>query len=142
VLARRAGTNFIRKFTVEMAAGKGFAAACMAAGAEPQVLPPVALGTPEMPELGGRATLNQIKEAAITTPVGATSGFKETDDGGFLLYVESQVPIDESKMAADLPEFTAELRQHSAQAAFSEWLNREASRELRDTPLSRAMGMR
>ena len=133
-LAQRAGTNFSRMLVYQMASGKSFASATLAAGYEPQVLPPLAMSTQEMPELDGRATLNQLKEAAFTTSVGMASGFKSTDDGGFVLYIESKQPIDESKMAADMPEFTDRLRQQSQVQAFRDWYLREANRELRDTP--------
>lgn len=141
-MAIQAGTNFARSVTSQMAIGRSFAAASVAAGAEPQVLPPFSLSTQELPELDGHATINQLRQVAFTTPVGLASGFMQTDDGGFVLYVESRLPIDQSKMAADLPEFTARLREQRASAAFNEWVQREANRELRDTPLNKNMGMR
>jgi parvulin-like peptidyl-prolyl isomerase len=107
----------------------------MVEGYDPQVLPPFSLSTSEMPELNDHATLNQLKAAAFTTPIGATSGFKETEDGGFVVYVESRLPFDQSKMSTDLPQFTAQIRQQRQMQAFNNWVQREASRELRDTPL-------
>ena len=32
-----------------------------------------------------------------------------TDDGGFIVYVQSQLPMDETAMNADLPQFAAAL---------------------------------
>lgn len=142
LLAQQAGTNFVRRLALEMAAGKSFAAAGIADGLEPEVLPPFSLSTQDLPELGGHATLNQLKETAFTTPVGSASRFMATDDGGFVLYVASRPPIDESKMAADMPGFTAELRERRSQDAFNDWLQIEGSRQLRDTPLLRLMNAR
>ncbi len=135
ILAQHAGTNFVHNVFLQMAAGKSFAGACIAAGAQPQILPPFSLSTQELPELDGRATLNQLKQAVVTTPVGMASGFMPTDDGGFVLCVESRMPIDQSKMATDLPQFTAELRQQRQSQTFADWYQREANRELSGTPL-------
>jgi hypothetical protein len=136
--AQQAGSNFTVSLSVRMALGKSFAAATIAEGYDPQVLPPFALSTQEMPDLGDQATLNQLKQAAFTTRVGSVSNFRPTDDGGFVLYVESRLPVDQSKMAAELPQFTAQLREQREMQAFNSWVQREASRQLRSTPIFRA----
>jgi SurA N-terminal domain len=137
IMAQRAGTNFQVKLYIQMAVGKNFTAACVALGAEPQMLPPFSLSTQDMPELDGRATLNQVKQAVVSTAPGMASGFIPTDDGGFLLCVQSRMPIDQAKMATDLPQFTAELRQQRQSQTFNDWYLREANRQLRDTPVAR-----
>jgi parvulin-like peptidyl-prolyl isomerase len=142
MLAQRVGTNFMRTLNLQMASGKSFAAAGIADGLETEVLPTFSLSTQDLPELGDRATINQLKEAAFSTPVGTASRFAETQDGGFILYVSSRPPIDESKMTAELPQFTAELRERRIQDAFNQWLQLEGGRELRDTPLARLMQAR
>lgn len=142
VMAQRDGTNFASRLMGQMAAGKSFAAAGVADGLEPEVLPPFSLSTQELPELDDHATIGQLRAAAFTTPVGTASRFVETTDGGFVLYIASRLPIDKSQMAADLPQFTAEFRGRSSMDAFEQWLQTEASRELRDTPLVRQMGAR
>jgi hypothetical protein len=136
-LARDAGTNFFIKLTVSLGAKKSFAAVCAAAGLSPQTLPPFSLSTRELPELAGRAELNQVKQAAFTTPIGQSSNFQETDDGGFILFVQSQLPVDQSVLTADLPQFTETLRRARENEAFNEWLQAEAGRALRDTPFAR-----
>ncbi|HUE37507.1 MAG TPA: SurA N-terminal domain-containing protein [Candidatus Acidoferrum sp.] len=136
-MAQRAGTNFVHNVFLQMAAGKSFIASCVAEGFEPQSLPPFSLATQEMPELDNHTTLNQLKQVAVATPVGMASGFVPTDDGGFVLYAESRLPVDQSKMAADLPQFTAQLRQQREVQIFGDWYQREANRQLHDTPLAR-----
>jgi peptidyl-prolyl cis-trans isomerase D len=139
VLAREAGTNDYIKITISMAAGKSFAAACTADGLPPQTLPPFSMSTRELPELGERADLNQLKQAAFTTAVGHVSNFQETDTGGFVLFVQSQLPVDQAVMNAELPQFTETLRRSRENEAFNEWFNqvfnewfeREAGQELR-----------
>jgi hypothetical protein len=138
-LAREAGTNFLIKLTVTMAAGKNFASACVAAGQQPQVLPPFSLSTRELPALGEQVELNQLKQAAFTTRVGHVSDFQESANGGFVLFVQSQLPIDPASMSAELPQFTESLRREREAEAFNEWLQTEAGRALRDTPLARRM---
>ena len=134
LLAQRAGTNFVHTLTGQMAAGQTFASACVAAGLPPQALPPFSLSTRELPALGDRAELDQLKQAAFSTPVGQTSGFEETSDGGFVLYVQSQLPVDQAAMNAQMPQFIAQLRRAQQNEAFNEWLQIEANRELRNTP--------
>ncbi len=125
-----------------MAAGKSFAAAAIAEGFDPEVLPPFSLSTTELPELDDHATVNQLKQAAFVTPEGTASRFVETEDGGFVLYIASRLPIDESKMTADLPQFTAQLHEQREEEAYNNWLQIEGSRELRNTPLAKLMGLK
>ncbi len=135
LLARRAGTNFVHTLTESLAGGKNFASVCVAAGLQPQVLPAFSLSTRELPEVGGRANLSALKQAAFTTPIGKTSNFEETGGGGFIVYVQSQLPIDQSKMNSELPQYAAALRRERQNEAFSQWVNLEANRQFRTTPV-------
>jgi len=135
-LAQRAGTNFARTLPDQLAGGKNFAAICVAAGLQPQTLPPFSLGTQKLPELGDHADdLTQLKQAAFSTPNGSASLFEQTDEGGFVVQVQSRLPVDQSAMKSELPKFTADLRRERENEAFDEWLQAEANRELRNTPL-------
>jgi len=135
-LAQHAGTNFYFDATIQMATGKAFAQVAVADGLQPQALPPFSLSTRELPVLGERAELEQLKQAAFSTPVGHTSGFEKTGDGGFVLYVQSRLPVDQATMNEQMPEFIAKLRHAQQNEAFNEWLQTEASRELRNTPVN------
>jgi peptidyl-prolyl cis-trans isomerase D len=134
-LAQQAGTNFAVVLKIKMAVGNSFSAACLAAGLKPETLPPFSLSTKEMPQLAGRAELSQLKQAAFTAQIGHASDFQETDDGGFIVFVQSQLPVDKTKMDSDLPQFTAALRRTRENEAFNEWLMREANQSLRNTPI-------
>jgi hypothetical protein len=134
--AQTAGTNFVLKLQIGLATGKTFSAVCGSAGLRPETLPPFSLSTTELPELGDRATLDQLKSAAFGTPIGHASDFVATDDGGFIVFVKSELPLDASDMDANLPQFAAELRQQRETAAFYNWFARAASRALRDTPIA------
>jgi hypothetical protein len=136
LLARRAGTNFVRTLT-GMTADRGFASLCVAAGLQPQVLPAFSLSTPELSELGGHTDLNQLKQAVFTTPIGKTSDFAATSDGGFIVYVQSRLPIDQAKMNSELPQYITAFRRGRQNEVFSQWVNLEANRQLRTTPVFR-----
>ena len=136
LLAQRTGTNFVHTLT-GMTADRGFASLCVTAGLEPQVLPAFSLSTPELPELGERTDLNQLKRAVFTTPVGKTGDFEATSDGGFIVYVQSRLPMDQAKMNSELPQYLAAFRRGRQNEAFSQWVNLEASRQLRTTPVFR-----
>jgi hypothetical protein len=136
-LAQQTGTNFAGGLAASLAAGKSFASVCVAAGLKPEVLPPFSLSTQELPELGDRADLNHLKQAAFTTPVGHASGFTQTPDGGLVVFVQSQLPLDSSKMNAELPQFVAQIRRARQNEFFGQWLNTEANRSLQDTPMFR-----
>jgi len=131
LLAQQAGQAFYRTLTNQMAAGKSFATACVLAGHQPQTLPPFSTSTQDLPDLGGRVSMGQLKQAAFTTPLGKPSAFEPTSDGGFILLVESKLPVDQSKMTAELPEFTRQLRQARENEAFNEWFQTEAGSALR-----------
>ena len=133
MIAQRVGTNFAPALAAQMMAGHSFASACIAAGLQPETLPPFSLSTQELPELGSRAGLPQVKQAAFSTPAGHASGFEETEDGGFIAYVQSRLPVDSTTMSADLPRFTAGLRRARESEAFNQWVQAEANRQLRTT---------
>ena len=98
------------------------------------MLPPFSLSTRELPEVGDRAILSLLKQAAFTTPVGKTSNFEETGSGGFIVYVQSRLPIDRPRMNYELPQYAASLRRERQNEAFGQWVNLEANRQLRNTP--------
>lgn len=133
-MARRAGTNFITTLNLKLLTGRTFGSVCNAAGLNAEQLPPISLSTKALPELKNRAGLPQIKQATFGTPVGRASDFEPTDDGGFILYVEKQLPLDETAMKTEMPEFLSQIRGQIAFDLFQNWVNAEASRELQNIP--------
>ena len=128
--AQTAGTNFYYTAAVQMAAGKTFAQAAIAAGHAPLALSPFSLSSQEVPEAGDHAEINQLKQAAFTTQPGHLSKFFPTADGGFVLFVQSLLPVDESKKISELPLFLSQVRRSRESEAFNIWLQTEANREL------------
>jgi SurA N-terminal domain/PPIC-type PPIASE domain len=132
--AQRAGTNFYFSAAVQLAAGKKFAQIAAADNVPVVALSPFSLSSAEVPELDTHAELGQLKQAAFTTPPGRISRFVSTPDGGFLLYVQSLLPVDQSKKSADFPQYLTQARRARQNEAFNLWLNTEMNRELRNTP--------
>ena len=133
-LARSAGTNFSYTVALALATGQSFAKTAITAGQSPLALPAFSLSTTELPEIEGRAELNQIKQAAFTTAVGHASGFVPTADGGFVLYVQDMLPVNQQSKNQELPQFVGQVRRARQNEAFNLWLQGEANRELRNTP--------
>jgi hypothetical protein len=134
-LAQRAGTNFAPALALQLAAGHTFASACSAAGLQPVTLPPFSLNTQALPALGNRAGLPQVKQAVFSTPSGHASDFAGTEDGGFIVYVQSRTPADPKTVSADLPQFLATLRRERETEAFNQWIQAEANRQFRTIPV-------
>lgn len=133
-LARRDGTNFVAALNIKLALGRTFSSTCTDAGFTSEDLSPFSLSTQELPELSGRAGLPQVKEAAFGTPVGRASDFEPTDDGGFIIYIEKQLPPDETAMKSEMPDYLAQIRRQETVEMFESWANIEASRQLMAIP--------
>jgi len=131
-LAQRAGTNFAPALAAQLAAGHNFASTCIAAGLQPVTLPQFSLSTEELPALGNRAGLPQVKQALFSTPTGRASDFEPTEDGGFIVFVQSRTPVDPATVSADLPQFITTLRRQRQSEAFDLWLQTEANRQFRN----------
>jgi hypothetical protein len=141
-----AGNTFHAAVTNGLNQGKTFATIVASSQYKPVTLPPFSLGTQELahPDIEARANLNELKQAAFSTPPGKVSAFtwpdnqtlqRLADPGGFILYVKEKLPIDQKRMEADLPKFTQMVRQKRMQEAFNLWFTKEAQKGLVDTPL-------
>jgi hypothetical protein len=136
-LARTAGVQFANTATNGLAQGKTFAAICTEAKLTPVVLPPFSISSRAVPEAEDHLALRDLKQVAFSTTVGKSSEFQGTSEGGIVLYVKSRLPLEETKINAELPSFMTSVRQTRQTEAFNDWFRREAERGLRDTPLLR-----
>ena len=131
--ARSAGTNFHAIASAQLDGGKTFAQAAIAAGLTPMAFKPFSLSSASIPEAGNRADPDEIKRTAFfDTPPGRMSHFVPTVDGGFVLFVQSFLAVDEARKKTDLPKFVAQLRRQRENEAFNLWVQAEANRELGD----------
>lgn len=135
-LARQAGLTFYATLTNGLTQGKSFVELCTAAKLKPVLLPPVSLSTRSLPEIERDLPLSQFKQVAFNTPLGQPSDLIFTRDGGIIVHVQARLPLDETKMKAELPGFTAMLRQVRQNDAFNEWFRKQAEDGLRNTALA------
>jgi len=133
--ARMAGTNFYYNATIQLVAGKTFAQTALAAGQTPFALKPFSLSSREVPEAAGHAEVNLIKRAAFTTQPGRVSAFEPTAEGGFVMFVQSLLPVDEAAKTSGLKDYLSQLRRERGNEAFGLWLQAEENREMRNTPV-------
>jgi hypothetical protein len=133
--ARAACTNFYVTAMVQIPVGKTFAQVAQGAGQTPIVLRPFSLSSTEVPETAGLADVRQLKNAAFGTRPGHVSAVEATGAGGFVLYVQGLLPVDEAARTKDLPTFLAQMRHNREMESFNLWLQAEANRELRNTPV-------
>ena len=135
--ARAAGAMFAQGVTNGLAQGKAFSELATGAKAKAVLLPPFSLSTRKIEEIEDHLSLQQFAQVAFSTPVGGVSQFVPTMDGGMVLYVKDKLPLDDKKVAAELPEFINLLRSARQREAFEQWFNREAPQALADTPIVR-----
>ncbi len=109
--------------TNALPAGKTFAAVCAEAKVTMMPVPPFSRATQSLTnQIEDFADLHQLQSAAFSTPPGMASQPQHGHDGAFLLFVERHLPLNEVKVKADLPEFTARIRRARMNDAFNEWL--------------------
>lgn len=136
-LARSAAAQFGLSVTNGLAAGKAFTTLAAEAGAKPVLLPAFSLSTRNLPEVEEHVSLQQFKQVAFGTPVGSTSPYVATMEGGMVVYVQSALPLDEKVVAEKLPEFTKLVQQARQSEAFQMWFAQNAQAALADTPVNR-----
>jgi hypothetical protein len=124
-LAPQAATNFFNTLTNKLAQGQSF----QAIGSEEKVTPiklsPFSRSTQSVPELEGRLGLPEVKNAAFTVPPGQNAAFAASREGAFVLHVDGKLPVPETELKHDLPDYLAELRERRRYAAFSDWFRKE-----------------
>jgi hypothetical protein len=126
-LAREAGNSFHQQLTNGLAQGKTLQAIRSEAKVNSMDLPVFSLNTPALPELQGRADLSLIKNIAADLEPQKASMFLASRDGGFILYLKSRAPVDDTKVRTELTEYLAELRQERLYQGFNEWISRQIS---------------
>jgi peptidyl-prolyl cis-trans isomerase D len=134
--ARQAGATFAAMLAAGMPNGKSFSNIVDEAAVKPVQLPPFSISTSTLPEVEKHASLFQFKQAAFSLAPGKAGEFVPTSEGGFVVFVQAKLPVDEEKMKTDLPEFIATVRRTREYEAFNKWFSKEAEAGLRNTPLA------
>jgi hypothetical protein len=135
-LAAQAATNLATALASEMNVNNGvtltktFADICAEKGAKAETLPPFSLSTTNLPtELEARVDLPTLKRAGFSTDVGSASRPVNVRDGSFVLYVEKMLPVDESQLKMELPQFLAYMREVRRSDAFNLWVNHQINQD-------------
>jgi hypothetical protein len=131
--AHQAGEEFAQVARTGLSLGKNFASLCADAHVKPVSVPDFSLSTRELPAVEDYLTLNQFKQIAFSTSPGSVSHFNPTRDGGLVVYVERLLPIDPSRMSADLPAFLNSVRRARQMEAVNAWAMVEEPKSLRST---------
>ena len=133
--ARAAGEKFDEVLTNGLAQGKSFEALALQAKLKPITVPPMAMSTTNLPpELSGHLSLYQFQQLLFSTPIGKSSGFSATREGGAIVYVQQQLPIDEAFMRASLPGAINELRQTRQQEMLNLWMHEQEQKYIGEIP--------
>jgi len=124
-LAGEAGTKFADALHVGLMQGQSFDAICAAQNVKPQTLPFFALTTTNVPQGFDKMSFQQLQEATFPLPTGQSTRYIPTDDGGLVAYVKERMPVDETRMAQELPLYLARFREKRQSAAFAIWFQRQ-----------------
>ena len=133
--ARKAGTEFQAKLTNGLAMSKSFSEICLEANVTPISLPPFSIATNSIPGLDESVNVNLLKNVALSLKPGTTGPFLQTPEGGFIVFLRAKLPVDETKMRAEMPGFLASLRQYQQNEAFSRWVQQQEAEARLTKPL-------
>jgi hypothetical protein len=122
--ARKAAMDFGATAT-NINSAPAFAAACMVAKVKPVTLPPFALSTRSLEAVESHVRLSDFKQAAFSTAPGQMSQLQRSDDGAYVVFVQGKLPLDEAKVATNLPAYEQSMRQRRRTEAFNSWFNTE-----------------
>ena len=134
LLARKAAMDFENTVSNTIASGKTFADACDKASVKLTQIVPFSLSTTNIAELSGRANIDQFKRVAHSTAPGQLTPLMPSADGAFMALVTGKLPLNEGKMALDLPSFSRSVHQVRCSEVFNEWFKREAQKAFSTVP--------
>lgn len=132
--AQQQAVEFQATATNGLATGKSFAEICGKAGIKPVSLTPFSLSTRELPEIEKQLDLSMLKRVAFETTPGHVGQVLPSADGAAVVYIQAKLPVDETKMRANLPEFTRSVHQVRRSEVFNEWFRREAEKAFSTLP--------
>ncbi len=123
-LARQAGQSFGSTLTNSAASGKSFAELAGQSQLQLSTIPTFSLSTRSLPELGDGRSLETLQNVASSLAPGKTSPFIPTTEGGLVMHFKAKLPVDETKLKIEMPDFLARQREQRMSAAFSEWFQK------------------
>jgi len=119
--AEEAGRKFSETATIALGQGKAFDAIATEAGFQSVVLTNFSSETTLLEGLPARLTAGELVRVAAEIQAGKVSSFTPAADGGFVLHLESRIPVPDETVKAELPTFLTQQRQFGRFSAFSDW---------------------
>jgi len=135
--ALAAGEALHAKLTNGLAQGEKFGALCTANGTRPLPLTPFSRSSRALTNLPPQVPVGLLQEAAFKVPAGKLSNWVPINGGGFMIFIKELLPLDETKMAEEMPKVLTQIRQSSQNEAFQSWFRKQAETGFRNTPLNR-----
>ncbi|MEI7730779.1 MAG: peptidylprolyl isomerase [Verrucomicrobiota bacterium] len=132
--ARSYGRIFYNTLTNGLGQHKTFTEICLSGKQKPLILPAFSRSTRSVELLPQALNLNDIKRIAFSLTPKTASVFLPTYDGGIILYLRERILVDETKLMAELPKFSAGLRQSRQFEVANEWLGRQRQGMQSDLP--------
>ncbi len=123
------GTNFHAIVTNGVAQGQEFSELAKKHDDTFIEVPPFSLSTSTLTNLDERLDLPVLQQIVSRLEVGEISRFIPTRQGGMIVHVKEQVPLNETRIETELPEFMARLRQLRQSDAFNQWFSKQAERQ-------------
>jgi hypothetical protein len=124
-MAKAAGGRFESALNAGLQQGKTFDTMCAAQFIRPQKLSPFSLASTSIPEVTDKAEFEQLQDVAGKMHAGQCSPFIPSADGGFILCVKAELPVDPAVEQSEMPEFLARMRERLQVAAFNAWFGRQ-----------------
>lgn len=124
-LVKNAGAAFETAVKTGLARGQSFDAICASQGLKPENLTPFAAVAPSIPEMSDKDEFEYLVRIVYELPTGQSSQFAPTPTGGFVAYVKSRTPVDDTIVQRDIPSFLEKFRRQRQIAAYQEWMMRE-----------------
>ena len=133
MLTEQAATKLYNTYlTNALPLGIKFPAYCDEAKVKLEPLPPFSRSTRSLPDkVEDRVDLKALQYVGFDLAPGQPSQPMRGKDGAFILYVDRILPLNEVTVKAELPEYTAKVRQYRLNNAFNEWMSAQVRRDTR-----------
>jgi peptidyl-prolyl cis-trans isomerase D len=115
---------FHNTLTNGLAQGKSLTEICLESKRTPIELPKFSRVSGEATNLPATLTLNDVRRVAFELAPNSASQQQESAEGWFIVYVRNRLPVDEVKLATEMPKFLASLRAMRQNESASEWIGR------------------
>jgi len=125
-MARKDGASFLAKLTNGLAQGKSFAELAAQEKVQTVSVPPFSASTTTLTNLEPRINLRMLQQVAFDLKPGTASHLMPSAEGGLIAYVRAKLPLDDTKVKTELPQFISRMRVERQNEAFNQWFRKQA----------------